>query len=73
MTLAEHPTLQPAAEEGRVHHLQGIMGFFKKGKAEILLAWRLGKPSSGVKTHVLRRATGESPSVLSSDTALVLL
>lgn len=51
--------------EGRVHHLQRIMGFFKKGKTAILLAWRLGKPFSMVKMHVLRRAVGESPFVLS--------
>lgn len=50
--------------EGRVHHLQRIMGFLKKGKAEIPLAWGLGKRFSTVKMHVLRRAVGEYPFVL---------
>lgn len=44
---------------GRVHHLQ------KRGKAEIQLAWRLRKPFSMVEMHVLRRAEGDWPFVLS--------
>lgn len=62
LVLVENQTVSSC--EGRVHHFQRIMGFLKKGKAEILLTWRLGKPFSIVKMHVPRRAVRECPFML---------